>query len=63
MIPAKFRFIWISGFRVEYSFKDQPIRKKELSVAPMFAYGSGRHEQSLQRTFQRCFLPSYGLFY
>ena len=28
----------------------------------MFANGSGRNEQSLQRTFHRCFLPSFGSF-
>jgi hypothetical protein len=31
-------------------------------VAAMFADGSGRNEQSLQRTFNRCFLPSFGSF-
>ena len=28
----------------------------------MFANGSGRNEQSKQRTFHRCFLPSFGSF-
>jgi hypothetical protein len=28
----------------------------------MYVNGSGRNEQSLQRTFQRCFLPSCGSF-
>jgi hypothetical protein len=28
----------------------------------MFANGLGGNEQSLQRAFQRCFLPSYGSF-
>jgi hypothetical protein len=28
----------------------------------MFVNGSGRIEQSLQRTFHRCFLPSFGPF-
>jgi hypothetical protein len=28
----------------------------------MFANGSGRNEQYLQRTFHRCFLPSFGSF-
>jgi hypothetical protein len=28
----------------------------------MFVSGSGWNEQSLQRTFHRCFLPSYGSF-
>ena len=36
--------------------------KQELPVAAMFVNGSGRNEQSLQRTFYRCFLPSFGSF-
>ena len=28
----------------------------------MFVNGSGRNEQSQQRTFHRCFLPSFGSF-
>jgi hypothetical protein len=28
----------------------------------MFINGSGRNEQYLQRTFYRCFLPSFGSF-
>jgi hypothetical protein len=28
----------------------------------MFVHGSGRHEQSLQITFHRCFLPRFGSF-
>jgi hypothetical protein len=28
----------------------------------MFAYQSGQNEQSLQRTFHRCFLPSFDSF-
>jgi hypothetical protein len=31
-------------------------------VVAMFVNGSGRNEQSLQGTFQRCFLPSFGSF-
>jgi hypothetical protein len=31
-------------------------------VAVMFVNGSGRNELSLQRTFHRCFLPSFGSF-
>jgi hypothetical protein len=31
-------------------------------VAVMFVNGSGRNEQSLQRTFNRCFLSSFGSF-
>jgi hypothetical protein len=28
MLPTKFRFIWPSGFRREYCFRNQPIRTK-----------------------------------
>jgi hypothetical protein len=31
-------------------------------VAAMFINGSAQNEQSLERTFHRCFLPSYGSF-
>ena len=31
-------------------------------MAVMFVNGSGRNEQSLQRTFHRCLLPSFGSF-
>jgi hypothetical protein len=33
--------------------------KQELPVAAMFVNGSGRNEQSLYRTFHRCFLPIF----
>jgi len=33
-----------------------------LSVAAMFVNGSGRNGRSLQMTFQRCFLLSFGSF-
>jgi hypothetical protein len=36
--------------------------KQELPVAAMFVNGSGRNEQSLQRTFHRCFLPNFSSF-
>jgi hypothetical protein len=45
----------------EKNLKNQPIRNK-LPVAAMFVNGLGRNEQSLQRTFHRCFLPSFGSF-
>ena len=61
MRPTKFRFIWINGFRGEES-KKSTNQKKESPVAAMFANGSGRNEESLQRTFHRCFLPSFGSF-
>jgi hypothetical protein len=31
-------------------------------VVAMFVNESGQNEQSLQRTFHRCFLPSFGSF-
>ena len=34
----------------------------QVSVVAMFANRSGQNEQSSQRTFHRCFLPSFGLF-
>jgi hypothetical protein len=36
--------------------------KQELPVAAMFVNGSGRNEQSLERTFHRCFLPNFTSF-
>jgi hypothetical protein len=32
---------------------------QELPVVAMFVYESGRKEQSQQRTFHSCFLPSF----
>ena len=54
MLPTKFRFIWPSGFRGE-DFS-------ELPMAAMLANKSGQNEQSLERTFHRCFLPSFTSF-
>jgi hypothetical protein len=34
-------------------------QKQELPVAAMFVNGSGQNEESLERTFHRCFLPSF----
>jgi hypothetical protein len=62
MHPTKFRFIWQSGFRGEEFKKKSTNQKHELSVVAMFVNGSGRNEQSLQRTFHRCFLPSFDSF-
>ena len=58
MLPTKFQFIWPNGFRGEES-KKSANQKQELPVAAMFINGSGQNEQSLQRTFHRCFLPSF----
>jgi hypothetical protein len=61
MLPTNFQFIWPNGFRGK-EFKKSANQKQESPVAVMFVNGSGRNEQSLQRTFHRCFLPSVGSF-
>jgi hypothetical protein len=61
MLPTKFRFICPSGFREE-DFKKSANQKQELPMAAMFANGSGQNEHSLERTFHRCFLPSFTSF-
>jgi hypothetical protein len=61
MLPTKFWFIWPSGFRGEDFFKSAN-RKQELPMAATFVDGSGQNEQSLERTFHRCFLPSFTSF-
>ena len=61
MLPTMFRFIWPNGFRGE-EFKKSANQKQELPVAAMFINGSGQNDQTLQRTFHRCFLPSFGSF-
>jgi hypothetical protein len=43
-------------------FKKSANQKQELPIAAMFLDGSGQNEQSLQRTFHRCFLPSFTSF-
>ena len=53
--------IWTSGFRGE-EFKKSANQKQDSPVADMFVNGTGRNEQFLQRTFHRCFLPSFGPF-
>jgi hypothetical protein len=61
MFPTKFWFIWPSGFGGE-EFKKSVNQKQESPVVAMLVNGSGRNEQSLQRTFHRCFLPSFSSF-
>ena len=61
MHPTKFHFIWPNGFRGEEFFKSAN-QKQESPVAAMFVNGSGRNEQSLQRTLHKCFLPSFVSF-
>jgi hypothetical protein len=40
MLPTKFRFIWLSGFRGEDLKKKMANQKQELPVAAMFGNGS-----------------------
>ena len=61
MLPTTFRSIWSSCFRLE-DFQKSTNQKQELPVVAMFVNGSGQNEQSLQRIFHKCFLPSFGLF-
>ena len=61
MLPTKFRIIWPCGFRGE-DFQKQTNQKQESPVVAMFVNGLGQNEQSLQRTFHRCFLPGFGSF-
>ena len=63
MLPIKFWFIWPSSFRGE-DFLNRPIRNKNClwAMVAMFVNGSGQNEHSLERTFHRCFLPSFTSF-
>ena len=60
MLPTKFRFIWPCSFRED--LLKSANQKQELPVVAMFVHGSGRNQQSLQRTFHRCFLPIFNSF-
>ena len=42
--------------------KKSANQKQELPMVAMFVNGSGQNEQSLERTFHRCFLPSFTSF-
>ena len=61
MLPTKFRSIWSNSFRGEES-KKSANQKQESPVGAIFGNGSGRNEQSYQRPFHMCFLPSFGSF-
>jgi hypothetical protein len=61
MLPIKLQFICPFGFRGEDFFKSAN-QKQELPMVAMFVNGSGQNEQSLERTFHRCFLPSFTSF-
>ena len=59
MLPTKFRIIQPSGFRGVLEIDQSETR---IACVAMFVKGSGQNEQSLQRTFHRCFLSSFGSF-
>jgi hypothetical protein len=61
MLLTKFHIIWPSGFRGK-AVLESTNKKQELPVVAMFVNGSGRNEQSQQRTFHSCFLPSFESF-
>jgi hypothetical protein len=58
MLPTKFRSIWPCGFRGEDILEINQSETR-IPMAAMFVNGSGHNEQSLERTFHRCFLPSF----
>ena len=60
MLPTKIWFIWTSVFGED--LKKSANQKQELPVWPMFVNRSGQNEQCLERTFHRCFLPSFSSF-
>jgi hypothetical protein len=60
MLPTKFQFIWQSCFRED--FLKSTNQKQELPMVAMFVNESELNEQSLKRTFQGCFLPSFSSF-
>jgi hypothetical protein len=49
-------------FSSENIFKKSANQKQELPMAAMFVNGSGQHEQSLEKTFHRCFHKSFTSF-
>jgi hypothetical protein len=51
----------IYGFRGE-DLKKSANQKQKLPMVAMVFDGSGQNEQYLERTFHRCFLPSFTSF-
>ena len=60
MLPTKFQYIWLSDFRGEDLFRNQPIRNKNCLWWPCLI----KHDEmsNLKRIFHICFLPSFGSF-
>ena len=46
----------------EKIFQKSSNQKQELSMVAIFVNGQGRNKKSQQRTFHRCFLPSFCSF-
>ena len=61
MLPTKFQFIWESSFRRE-DFLEINQSETRMACGGHFFNGSRRNEPSLQRTFHKCFLLSFGSF-
>ena len=60
MICIMSKFIWPCCFRDIFFISAN--KKQELPVVAIFVNRSGQNERSLERTFHRCFLPSFGSF-
>ena len=58
LLPTKFRFIWVSGFRGE-DFQKSTNQKQELPMTAMFVKGSGLNQQSLQIYREPAIYASY----
>ena len=58
---TKFQFVWDSGFRGEDFLEINQSKTRWPEVA-MFVNGSELNEQSLQRTFHRCFISYFDSF-
>ena len=61
MLPTKFHFICPSSFRGKVCLEINQSETR-IFIGGMFVNRSKRNEQSLQRTFHRCCLPSFGPF-
>jgi hypothetical protein len=59
------KYLWkvlYKDWSLRPEFLKSAKQKQESPVAAMFVNGSGRNEQSLQRTLHKCFLPSFVSF-
>ena len=61
LLTAQARVIFLLTDQ-EKIFQKSTNQKQELPVVAMFVNRSGQNEHSSQRTFHRCFLPSFGSF-